>query len=71
MIAAAAEICAYYSDAREGMKVPVDYTQKKYVRKPPQAKPGSVIYTDYKTCFVTPCAHEEFAEREQPKEVRP
>lgn len=71
VIAAAAEICAYYSDAREGTKVPVDYTQKKYVRKPPQAKPGSVIYTDYKTCFVTPCAHEEFAEREQPKEVRP
>ncbi len=58
----AAEICAYYSDAQSGTKVPVDYTLKKFVKKPPQAKPGSVIYTDYKTCYVTPCAHEEFAE---------
>ena len=57
----AAEICAYYSDARGGNKVPVDYALKKFVKKPPQSKPGSVIYTDYKTCFVDPSPHDELA----------
>ncbi len=59
VIKTAAEICAYYSDAREGNKVPVDYTFKKFVKKPPQSKPGGVIYTDYKTCFVDPNSHDE------------
>ncbi|MBR2337706.1 MAG: NFACT family protein [Clostridia bacterium] len=54
-----AEICAYYSDAKQGSKVPVDYCFKKFVKKPPQAKPGSVIYTDYKTCYVNPDPHGE------------
>lgn len=60
VIRQAAEICAYYSDAREGSKVPVDYALKKFVKKPPKAKPGSVVYTDYKTCLVSPSSHEEF-----------
>ena len=59
VIEVAAEICAFYSDAKGGDKVPVDYTLKKNVKRPPQAKPGKVIYTDYKTCFVTPNSHEE------------
>ena len=54
-----AEICAFYSDAKQGSKVPVDYCQKKYVKKPPQAKPGSVIYTDFKTAYVNPNPHDE------------
>ena len=53
----AAEICAYYSEAKTGDKVPVDYTQRKYVKKPPKSKYGAVIYTDYKTVFVTPNSH--------------
>ncbi|MBQ7408327.1 MAG: hypothetical protein IJW13_03540 [Clostridia bacterium] len=53
----AAEICAFYSEAQHGDKVPVDYTLKKYVKKPPKSKFGSVIYTDFKTVFVTPNAH--------------
>ena len=53
----AAEICAYYSEAKNGDKVPVDYTQKKYVKKPPKAKYGAVIYTDFKTVYVTPISH--------------
>ena len=53
----AAEICAYYSEAKSGDKIPVDYTQKKYVKKPPKSKYGAVIYTDYKTVYVTPQAH--------------
>ena len=59
VIEVGAEICAYYSDARQGSKVPVDYCNKKFVKKPPQAKPGSVIYTDFKTCYVTPNPHTE------------
>ena len=54
-----AEICAYFSDAKQGNKVPVDYCFKKFVKKPPQSKPGGVIYTDYKTAYVTPNPHDE------------
>ncbi|MBR2328406.1 MAG: DUF814 domain-containing protein, partial [Clostridia bacterium] len=50
----AACIAAYYSKGRGGTKVPVDYTKVRYVKKPSGAKPGMVIYTDYKTIFVTP-----------------
>ncbi|MBQ9481567.1 MAG: NFACT family protein [Clostridia bacterium] len=56
----AAEICAYYSKARGGDKVHVDYCLKKYVKKPPKAKPGGVIYTDFKTILVTPAPHAEY-----------
>lgn len=48
-IAQAAAIAAYYSQGREGGKVPVDYTMLRFVRKPSGALPGKVIYTDYKT----------------------
>lgn len=50
----AAQIAAYYSKARLGENVPVDYTLKKYVSKPKGSPPGKVVYTDYKTLFVTP-----------------
>lgn len=53
-IITAAKICAYYSKARNGENVPVDYTFVKYVKKPSGAKPGMVIYTDNKTVYVTP-----------------
>lgn len=53
----AAEICAYYSEAKGGGRVEVDYTLKKYVKKPQQAKPGFVNYTDFKSVFVTPNSH--------------
>lgn len=53
----ASEICAFYSEAKNGDKVPVDYTLKKYVKKPPKAKFGSVVYTDFKTVYVTPNSH--------------
>ncbi|MDE6557833.1 MAG: NFACT family protein [Clostridia bacterium] len=55
----AAEVCAYYSDARGKDKVAVDYTQKKYVKKPNGANLGFAVYTDYKTITVTPNAHTE------------
>lgn len=45
----AARICAKYSDGKDGGKIPVDYCAVKYVKKPPKAKAGFVIYTDYRT----------------------
>lgn len=50
----AAMLAAYYSKAQNGSNVPVDYTFKKFVRKPPGAKPGFVIYDHQKTLYVTP-----------------
>ena len=49
-------LAAYYSQAREGQNVPVDYTPVKFVKKPAGAKPGMVIYTTYQTAVVTPDA---------------
>ena len=54
----AAEICAYYSKGREGGKTEIVYTLKKHVKKPPSAKAGFVVYTDYKSIFVFPDKHE-------------
>ena len=50
----AAALAAYYSQARESKKVPVDYTPVKYVKKPAGARPGLVIYTTYQTAYVAP-----------------
>lgn len=50
----AALLAAYYSRARGGENVAVDYTPRKYVKKPAGAKPGMVIYTTNKTAYVTP-----------------
>ena len=50
----AGALAAYYSSGREGTRVPVDYTLKKYVRKPSGAKPGFVIYTHQHTPYVRP-----------------
>ena len=50
----AAALAAYYSQAREGSNVPVDYTPVKYVRKPTGARPGFVIYETYRTVYVNP-----------------
>lgn len=47
-------LAAYYSKARESSTVPVDYTQKRHVKKPAGAKPGMVIYVRNKTAYVTP-----------------
>ena len=50
----AASLAAAHSKAREAGRVPVDYTQIRYVSKPPGAKPGRVIYTNQKTLYVVP-----------------
>ena len=50
----AALLAAYYSRARGSENVAVDYTPRKYVKKPAGAKPGMVIYTTNKTAYVPP-----------------
>ncbi len=53
-LADGAVLAAYYSRARGGANIPVDYTPRKYVKKPVGAKPGMVIYTTNRTAYVTP-----------------
>jgi predicted ribosome quality control (RQC) complex YloA/Tae2 family protein len=52
----AANLAAYYSQSRTSSGVPVDYTPRKYVKKPSGARPGMVIYSANRTLFVTPDA---------------
>ncbi|MGI6238716.1 MAG: Rqc2 family fibronectin-binding protein [Christensenellales bacterium] len=50
----AARLAAKYSKGGAGSHVPVDYTPRKYVKKPSGAKPGYVIYTHQRTLYVDP-----------------
>ncbi|HOR12971.1 MAG TPA: fibronectin/fibrinogen-binding protein, partial [Clostridia bacterium] len=50
----AALLAAYFSRARSSATVPVDYCERKYVKKPSGAKPGRVIYSNHKTIYITP-----------------
>ena len=50
----AAELAAHFSKAQGSSKVPVDYVQCKFVKKPPKSKPGFVIFTNQRTIYVTP-----------------
>ena len=58
----AAVLAARHSRARSSAQVPVDYTQIRHVSKPQGARPGMVIYENYKTIFVNPA--EDGAEQE-------
>lgn len=64
----AAMLAALFSKAANASGVPVDYTMIKYVKKPSGAKPGMVVYTDYKTVYVTP--DESLAKRLKYEEKR-
>lgn len=48
----AATLAAYYSKGKNSTKLPVDYTQRKNVKKQSGAKPGMVIYDHYSTILV-------------------
>lgn len=50
----AVQLAAYFSKARSGSNVPVDCTQRKFVKKPSGSKPGFVIFTNQTTYFTTP-----------------
>lgn len=50
----AASLAAWFSQARGGRQVPVDYTQLRYVKKPAGARPGMMVYDTYQTAYVSP-----------------
>lgn len=50
----AAQIAAYFSQARQDPKVDVHYTQRKFVSKPKGAKPGLVRMQRFKNITVAP-----------------
>ena len=53
-IVEAAEIAAFYSSAKTGTIVTVDYTDVKNIKKPNGAKPGFVVYYTYYSVNVKP-----------------
>ncbi|MGA9771437.1 MAG: NFACT family protein [Blastocatellia bacterium] len=53
-IVEAAELAAFYSQAKREGKAAVHYTQRKFVTKPPRAKPGLVRLSSFKTVLVEP-----------------
>lgn len=53
-ITEAAEIAAFYSQAKREGKAAVHYTQKKFVSKPPRSKPGLVRLSSFKTVVAEP-----------------
>jgi predicted ribosome quality control (RQC) complex YloA/Tae2 family protein len=50
----AAELAAFYSQAKREGKAAVHYTQKKFVSKPPRSKPGLVRLSSFKTAVAEP-----------------
>ncbi len=47
-----AKLAAKHSKAKLSSNIPVDYCLVKFVKKPSSAKPGMVVYTNYKTLYV-------------------
>lgn len=62
-IVEAATLAAVHSGARTSRTVPVDYTRRKYIRKPRRSPPGTVVMERAKTIFVEPNAELEQALR--------
>lgn len=55
----AAAIAAYYSKARNARKVPVSYTERKYLKKNKKGPPGMVIMMREEVIFVDPAIPRE------------
>jgi predicted ribosome quality control (RQC) complex YloA/Tae2 family protein len=51
-------LAAFFSKGRNSSNVAVDYCQKKNVKKIGGAKPGMVIYNNYRTIYITPSEDE-------------
>ncbi|WP_188020360.1 NFACT RNA binding domain-containing protein [Deferribacter autotrophicus] len=58
-IITAARITAAFSKYKNEKRVPVDYTLRKYVKKPKGTPEGFVIYKNYKTIYVEPFSEKE------------
>ena len=52
----AAMLAAYYSAARQSGSVPVDYVERRHVKKPAGSRAGLVVYSTNRTIYVTPDA---------------
>lgn len=50
----AAQLAGYYSKGRGQEKIEIDYTKRKYLKKPAGAKPGFVVYETYYSLVTTP-----------------
>jgi predicted ribosome quality control (RQC) complex YloA/Tae2 family protein len=50
----AAHLAAWFSQARNSTKIPVDYTERRHVKKPAGSRPGFVLYQPFQTVTVTP-----------------
>ena len=61
-----ADLAAYYSRSRQSDRVPVVYTQPKYVYKPKGAKPGIAIYKQERVLWGKPSQGEKYLNREFP-----
>lgn len=53
-ITQAAQLAAYYAETAGGRNIPVDVVPVKLVKKPPDRKPGMVIYHSHRTVVVNP-----------------
>lgn len=62
-----AALAAWHSKARNAAKVPVSYTQKKYVRKPRKTKAGLVTLERQKSIMVIPTDIATTVETDQPR----
>lgn len=49
----AATLATWYSKGQRSSGVPIDYTLRRYVKKPSGAAPGMVIYTNQHTLYMT------------------
>ena len=59
----AALLAAWYSKGQRSANVPIDYTLRRYVKKPGGTPPGFVIYTHQHTAYIT-------AEEEEVRKIR-
>ena len=50
----AAQLAVLHSSQSKGVKVAVDYTEVKNIRKTGDLKPGMVLYEHYETAYITP-----------------
>jgi len=50
----AAHLAKHFSKLRDAARAPIDYTYRKYVKKPRGAKPGFVTYSQQKTMMLVP-----------------
>ena len=58
LLAFAAKVAAFHSEASASENVPVDYTHVKHVKKPSGSRPGFVNYFHQHTLYVTPSSDE-------------